>query len=169
MADGTLPKYLPRPYVKGGGIAREVATAKPKGLQRKAPMKASTKQLPRMELQRAGESMPKRSGTMKRSKVKKPSDAKNRSELWLAAVRSIPTCMKCGRCRKSQAAHQNQGKGIGWKVPDCLTAALCDECHFEIDNGSTLTLEIRRALLARAQQKTLVYLFTHDMIGATGP
>ena len=132
-----------------------------KPLQRKTAMKPGTKVLPR----RGFEAAPKRHATMKR-RAPKPSDAKNRSEAWLAAVRSIPHCVLCKRLRDVQAAHENQGKGIGWKVPDCLTAAICPECHHDIDNGNRLTLEVRRQLMGKAIRATIVYLFQNDMIGA---
>lgn len=137
-------------------------------LARKTPLKAGSKVLPRRALQQVGEGMPKRPTTMKR-RSPKPSDAKNRSAAWLAMVRSIPNCQHCGKLRPIQAAHQNQGKGIGMKVPDCLTAALCDTCHFEIDNGSKATLAERRWWLGQAIRKTIVYLFQHDLIGANAP
>lgn len=77
-----------------------------------------------------------------------------RSEKWLAAVRSIECCVLCGRYG-SQAAHRNEGKGGGMKTDDCLTAALCHDCHYEIDNGRDLNLDQRRALMDRAIVLTL--------------
>ncbi|EDI3041917.1 hypothetical protein CDK59_17845 [Salmonella enterica subsp. enterica serovar Kentucky] len=47
-----------------------------------------------------------------------------RSNRWLQAVREIDCCILCGRYGV-QAAHRNEGKGIGLKVDDSLTAALC--------------------------------------------
>ena len=44
-----------------------------------------------------------------------------RSSRWLAAVRSIESCVLCGRYGV-QAAHRNEGKGMARKVDDCLTA-----------------------------------------------
>lgn len=132
-----------------------------KPLQRKTPLRAGTKILPRLGFEAA----PARPAKMKRRAVK-PSDAKNRSEAWLDAVRSIPHCVLCKRRREVQAAHENQGKGVGWKVPDCLTAAICPECHYDIDNGNEKTLEVRRSLMSRAIRATIVYLFQNDMIGA---
>lgn len=131
-----------------------------KRIARKTPLQAGTKILPR----RGFDAAPSRTGTMKR-RTAKPSDAKNRSAAWLAAVRAIPHCVLCQRQRSVEAAHENQGKGIGWKVPDCLTAAICPVCHFDIDNGSEKTLEVRRQLMSKAIRATIVYLFQHDMIG----
>lgn len=68
---------------------------------------------------------------------------------WLAAVRDLESCVLCGKWGV-EAAHRNQGKGMGAKVADCLTAALCRECHHEIDQGKTLTRDERRARMDHA-------------------
>jgi len=60
-----------------------------------------------------------------------------RSEKWLRAVASLP-CMLCFREGATQAAHRNVGKGMGMKTDDCFTAALCVDCHAEIDQGGAL-------------------------------
>ena len=61
-----------------------------------------------------------------------------RSKKWLQAVRDIEFCVLCGRYGV-QAAHRNEGKGVGIKVDDCLTAALCVDCHSRIDNGRDMS------------------------------
>lgn len=81
----------------------------------------------------------------------------HRSPSWLAAVRAIESCVLCGN-HGTQAAHRNEGKGMGLKVDDCLTAAICQDCHFIIDNGKDLTLMERRELMDKAILKTLVEL-----------
>lgn len=73
-----------------------------------------------------------------------------RSQKWLKAVRSIEHCVLCGKHCQVQAAHRNEGKGIGIKTDDCLTAALCHECHVDIDSGLSMTREERRSQLDRA-------------------
>lgn len=73
-----------------------------------------------------------------------------RSEKWLKAVRSIDKCVLCGAYCQVQAAHRNEGKGMGIKTDDCLTAALCVNCHSEIDNGARMDLIGRRNELDRA-------------------
>ncbi len=78
-----------------------------------------------------------------------------RSEKWLRAVASIP-CVFCGR--DSQAAHRNKGKGMGLKTDDCQTAALCPDCHHEIDNGKTMNREERRARMDEAIVLTITAL-----------
>jgi len=72
-----------------------------------------------------------------------------RSKKWLAAVGSIDQCVLCGAWG-TQVAHRNELKGIGLKVDDSLTAAICPECHGEIDNGKNLTRDERRQLMDRA-------------------
>jgi hypothetical protein len=67
-----------------------------------------------------------------------------RSDKWLRAVASLP-CVLCYREGMTQAAHRNEGKGMGIKTPDCWTAAICVECHAEIDQGKTMTREEKRA------------------------
>lgn len=80
-----------------------------------------------------------------------------RNPKWLKAVREIPYCVLCGNYGV-QAAHRNEGKGIGIKVDDSLTAALCPECHHRIDNGKDMTREERRAEMDRAIVLTLQQL-----------
>ena len=83
---------------------------------------------------------------------------------WLTAVRQLEFCVKCGRYGV-QAAHRNEGKGMGMKVSDCLTAALCSECHTEIDNGKTMTREERRQAMNDAILKTLEALVRAGKVG----
>lgn len=77
-----------------------------------------------------------------------------RNNKWLQAVREIDCCVLCGRWGV-QAAHRNEDKGIGMKADDCLTAALCPECHHQIDNGRDMSREERRAEMDRAIVLTL--------------
>ena len=68
---------------------------------------------------------------------------------WRRAVASLP-CVLCSREGDTQAAHRNEGKGIGLKTDDCLCAALCTTCHRDIDQGANLTREQRRERMDRA-------------------
>lgn len=77
-----------------------------------------------------------------------------RSAKWLRAVRAIEYCVRCGKWGV-QAAHRNEGKGMGMKVSDALTAALCGGCHVEIDNGRDMTREQRRVEMDRAILATI--------------
>ncbi|EHC90443.1 hypothetical protein LTSERUB_2051 [Salmonella enterica subsp. enterica serovar Rubislaw str. A4-653] len=47
---------------------------------------------------------------------------------------------------------------MGLKTDDCATAALCPECHHEIDNGNKLNREERRCLMNRAIVLTVIKL-----------
>lgn len=77
-----------------------------------------------------------------------------RSERWLRAVASLP-CVICFREGATQAAHRNQGKSMGMKTDDCLTAALCVTCHAEIDSGKDLTRQERRERMDTAILMTI--------------
>lgn len=80
-----------------------------------------------------------------------------RSKKWLAAVGQIEQCVLCGQWG-TQVAHRNELKGMGMKTDDCATAALCPECHTEIDNGKNLTRDERRQLMDRAIVLTLIQI-----------
>lgn len=64
-------------------------------------------------------------------------------------------CACCGIGGPVQAAHRNEGKGMGLKVSDALVAALCPSCHAELDQGKNLTREERRAMWDRAYVVTV--------------
>ncbi len=85
-------------------------------------------------------------------------DTPHYSRAWREAVASLPACVRCGRVGVVPA-HRNEGKSMGAKVDDCLTAALCDPCHMEIDQGKDMEREERRREIDRAILKTLVLLF----------
>lgn len=87
-----------------------------------------------------------------------------RSKKWLDAVRSIECCVLCG-AHGTQAAHRNESKGMGLKAPDCASAALCQEHHYEIDNGKNLSREERRAMMDRAIVLTLIELVNLGKVG----
>ncbi|EDT5580306.1 TPA: hypothetical protein LT061_004982 [Salmonella enterica subsp. enterica serovar Blitta] len=86
-----------------------------------------------------------------------------RSKNWLAAVGQIEQCVLCGRWG-IQVAHRNELKGMGLKTDDCATAALCPECHHEIDNGSHLEKEERRRLMDKAIVLTVIELARRGLI-----
>lgn len=86
-----------------------------------------------------------------------------RSKEWLAAVRKLDFCVRCGRYGV-QAAHTNRNKGMGIKQHDCLTAALCPECHHEIDNGHRYTKAERHAAMDQAVLDTVVALVQEGLI-----
>ena len=92
-----------------------------------------------------------------------PKEPAYRSEKWLRNVASLE-CVGCGG--ESQAAHRNEGKGMGLKTDDCLTASLCPRCHAEIDQGKDMTREERRARMDAAIFVTLIRLARRGMIKA---
>lgn len=84
---------------------------------------------------------------------------------WLAAVGSIDECVLCGGWG-TQVAHRNEGKGMGIKAHDCWTAALCQECHHEIDNGRNLSRAQRKARIDEAIIRTLAILVEEGRVKA---
>ena len=89
----------------------------------------------------------------------------HKSEKWRRAVADLD-CVACGSSG-TQAAHRNEGKGMGMKVDDCLTAALCPDCHRAIDQGKLLNREERRSLMDSYILKTLVQLARRGRLSVT--
>ena len=73
-------------------------------------------------------------------------DNRHESEPWRRAVAALP-CVLCQREGETQAAHRNEGKGMGVKTDDALTAALCHTCHSAIDQGPDFSRDERRRRL----------------------
>jgi len=87
-----------------------------------------------------------------------------RSKAHLKNVASLP-CQNCYIEGETQAAHSNSaehGKGRGIKASDEFTAALCQKCHMELDQGARLNKEQRRTLWQMAYQKTVAKLKRQD-------
>ncbi len=82
---------------------------------------------------------------------------------WYAAVASLESCVLCGRFGV-QVAHSNQDRGMGQKSPPCATAALCPDCHHQIDNGRDLPQDERRRLMDRAIVKTHIALAERGLL-----
>ena len=83
-----------------------------------------------------------------------------RSRKHLMNVAELP-CQNCYIEGQTQAAHSNwaeHGKARGLKASDEFTAALCQRCHTELDQGARLTKEQRRMLWQMAYQKTVAKL-----------
>ena len=72
-------------------------------------------------------------------------------------------CQNCGIDDGTVvAAHSNQirdGKGKGIKAHDYRIASLCFKCHYEIDQGSTLSKAQRLELWEESHRKTIASLF----------
>lgn len=88
-----------------------------------------------------------------------------RNKKWLDAVKSIEFCVLCRRYCQTQPAHRNEDKGMAMKTDDCACAALCNQCHYQIDNGKELTREERRILLDKAIVLTVIQLARCGKIG----
>ena len=83
-----------------------------------------------------------------------------RNKQHLKNVASLP-CQYCFTEGQTQAAHSNQlihGKGRGIKASDEYTAALCQACHYEIDQGKDLSKEERQRKWAEAHIGTVLLL-----------
>ena len=66
-----------------------------------------------------------------------------RSKQHLKNVASLP-CQNCYIEGQTQAAHSNfaeHGKGRSIKASDEYVAALCQKCHYELDQGNKLNKE----------------------------
>ena len=80
-----------------------------------------------------------------------------RSKTHLKNVASLP-CQNCYIEGQTQAAHSNwaeHGKGRGIKASDEFTAALCQKCHYELDQGKNLTKADRVEMWEQAYKKTV--------------
>ena len=87
-----------------------------------------------------------------------------RSKAHLKNVADLP-CQNCYIEGQTQAAHSNwaeHGKARGLKASDEFTAALCQKCHTELDQGARLNKEQRRMLWQMAYQKTVAKLKQQD-------
>lgn len=77
--------------------------------------------------------------------------------------------MGCGKHNDGTivAAHSNlleHGKGKGLKAHDCYAAALCFDCHSDLDQGKDLTYEERRDFWIKAFHNTILWLWTEGRI-----
>jgi len=85
-----------------------------------------------------------------------------RNKKLLQIVRECP-CQVCGiEDGTVVAAHSNQmrdGKSISMKSNDYRIAAMCYNCHSNLDQGSKLTREERVDMWENAHRKTIGWLF----------
>lgn len=88
-----------------------------------------------------------------------PKERPARDETYLRWVATLP-CAHCGKAAPSQAAHADQGKGMGIKASDLTAYPLCADspgrlgCHSIIGAGGTMPRELRRQLEQRYAQIT---------------
>lgn len=90
-----------------------------------------------------------------------------RNKRLLEVVRQLP----CQICEIEDgtivAAHSNQlrdGKGRGLKAHDYRIAALCYQCHMEIDQGKSLSKSDRIEAWEEAHRKTIGKLFEQEIL-----
>jgi hypothetical protein len=83
-----------------------------------------------------------------------------RDKKRLEACRTLP-CQHCGAEDGTVvAAHSNEGihgKGRGIKASDEFVAALCQKCHYQVDQGK-MSKQERAALWHNAHIKTIKLL-----------
>lgn len=88
-----------------------------------------------------------------------------RSPALLANVKQL-SCTHCRRLAPTDPAHSNwaiHGKGKSVKASDIYIAALCRYCHTELDQGSALTDDERKAMWWRAHVWTVKELLGRDL------
>ena len=85
-----------------------------------------------------------------------------RSRKYLMNVAALP-CQNCYIEGQTQASHSNwsgHGKAKSLKASDEFVAALCQKCHYEVDQGKTLTKQEKSQMWHNAFVKTKVLLGT---------
>ena len=96
-----------------------------------------------------------------------------RNPSLLALAQDAPCMVRLPRCERWAgvvAAHSNRqrhGKGRGIKSHDCFIAFACHACHYEIDQGSTLSREERADAWVRGFEAMLVYLWAGGLVQVT--
>lgn len=87
-----------------------------------------------------------------------------RSKTLLDAARD-QACVMCGAQDGTVvAAHRNEGKGMGLKVPDYWNAWLCHACHSRLDQVKDMTREQRRAFWNEAFVRTAAQWFEQGIV-----
>lgn len=95
-----------------------------------------------------------------------------RSRQLLYLIAKVPYCMLCQAMRPVVPAHSNwavHGKGKGIKADDNRIAALCGECHMEIDQGNVWTEDERKERWWRAHVATVFWILAHEVWPAGVP
>jgi len=93
-----------------------------------------------------------------------------RNKKLLELVRQS-SCQNCGTSDGTVvAAHSNQlrdGKGRGLKSHDYRIAALCYNCHMELDQGTKMDKNQRVQLFEDAHRNTIGWLFENGHLKIT--
>ena len=80
-----------------------------------------------------------------------------RSQKLLKLVAGL-SCQSCGNGVQADHSNWGGGKGRGIKADDNLVAALCQTCHYEIDQGKDLSKEERQRKWVEAHIGTVLLL-----------
>lgn len=98
-------------------------------------------------------------GWRKKQIVSIPKHQYVRSKKLLRLVTELD-CQFCGSPHFVQAAHSNwgSGKGRGIKADDNMVAALCMNCHHDIDQGAQWSKQERQRAWWIAHRKTVELL-----------
>ena len=90
-----------------------------------------------------------------------------RNKKLLERLRDSP-CQACGVSDGTVvSAHSNQlrdGKGRGIKANDYRVAALCVRCHYEYDQGRSMSKDERTEFFEAAHRKTIGWLFENGYL-----
>ena len=79
-------------------------------------------------------------------------------------------CQWCGKGTASEPSHSNQqihGKGMSIKAHDVFFAALCHDCHAEIDQGTRLSKSERQERWRIAADRTLLAIWRNGWLKVT--
>lgn len=92
-----------------------------------------------------------------------------RNKHLLSLAKESPVCFGCEQRNDGTvvAAHSNQlrdGKGKGLKAHDYRVAYLCQQCHYEIDQGNQYSKAEKFALWDEAHRRTIGWLFENDFL-----
>lgn len=92
----------------------------------------------------------------------------HRDPKLLRLAKGMP-CVMCGADDGTTvAAHSNlleHGKGKGIKAHDCMSAWLCHRCHYELDQGTSMSKAEKREFTLTAICRTVQELFKRELIG----
>ena len=98
----------------------------------------------------------------------RPKEAPARSEQYLRLVAAMPCC-HCGQVGSSQAAHADEGKGMGMKADDRTAIPLCADspgrhgCHWLIGTSGRFNREQRRQIERTRAQETRAKIMADGM------
>lgn len=86
-----------------------------------------------------------------------------RNKKYRHLIASMP-CINCGLEGSTQAAHQNEGKGMGIKTSDATCIPLCFSCHNQLDQGAYMSREEKRALFWQLLGKTHIQMIEQGLL-----